>query len=212
MNALAAAEARLVAAGVLKPVGVCSVGGCDNKKVARGWCGKHYQRWAKYGDPAHPTQIRGDDESRFWSMVDKGGPGDCWLWSGGKTTNGYGQFFTGGVTVGAHRYAYELMVGPIPEGMQVDHRCHNEDQSCGRGTECLHRRCVRAFDHLRLASPRENVLAGRTVPAANAMKSECKRGHLFDEENTYWIPSGGRECRACKKWRAARRRLTRVRS
>lgn len=60
---------------------------------------------------------------RFWRKVDK--TGDCWLWTGARNGNGYGRFSIGGRGSSpalAHRVAYELVVGPIPEGMQIDHR------------------------------------------------------------------------------------------
>lgn len=63
-------------------------------------------------------------EERFWAKVDRtGGPEACWLWSG-KVNNGYGEFCTGGAKwERAHRVAYELVVGPIPAGLCVCHRC-----------------------------------------------------------------------------------------
>lgn len=57
-------------------------------------------------------------EERFWLKVDKSG--DCWLWKAGRDTNGYGAFERNT----AHRTAYELSVGPIPDGLEIDHLCH----------------------------------------------------------------------------------------
>ena len=57
---------------------------------------------------------------RFWAKVDKGI--FCWDWLGGKS-NGYGRFWVEGRLVQAHRWAYETMVGPIPEGLTLDHLC-----------------------------------------------------------------------------------------
>lgn len=63
-------------------------------------------------------------EERFWEKVDKGS--DCWVWVGAKTLSGYGTFCpTTRVWQPAHRFAYELEVGPIPEGLQLDHLCRN---------------------------------------------------------------------------------------
>lgn len=59
---------------------------------------------------------------RFWSKVDKRGPNDCWLWTAGKQTKGYGQFWLG-AKVRAHRVSWEMVNGPIPAGLCVLHRC-----------------------------------------------------------------------------------------
>jgi hypothetical protein len=67
--------------------------------------------------------IRGDDEARFWSYVTK--TEGCWEWKGAKDGDGYGHLGVAGSVVGAHRYAYELLVGPIPEGLHLDHLCRN---------------------------------------------------------------------------------------
>lgn len=62
---------------------------------------------------------------RFWKKVERSGADECWLWAGCKI-KGYGQFLRGGgQRVYAHRFAYELARGPIPEGMLVLHRCDN---------------------------------------------------------------------------------------
>ena len=67
------------------------------------------------------------DIARFWSKVDmSGGPDACWLWTGSRGTDGYGQFTVGGRTArlrGAHRFSYTLAHGPIPEGHFVCHSC-----------------------------------------------------------------------------------------
>lgn len=84
------------------------------------------------------------DLDRFWAKVDKSG--ECWEWTASRTHNGYGEFRVwreGKYTlIRSHRLAYVLTHGLIPEGMQIDHICHN-------------RACVNA-DHLRLATPRQN--------------------------------------------------------
>lgn len=125
----------------------------------------------------------------FWRRVNK--TESCWLWTGKKQTDGYGQYTPtmDGIRRfwSAHRVAYELMVGPIPNGLQVDHLCRV-------------RLCVNP-DHLEAVTQTENVLRGVSFAAVNADKTHCSRGHEFTPENTYRRPSGNRDCRACLRLR-----------
>jgi hypothetical protein len=121
----------------------CSIEGCENPHTARGWCGMHCERWRRYGDPlvlvgkGRPTT---DALERFWSKVVS--TDDCWLWTAkGVDLNGYAKFWMPTKTWRAHRFAYEEFVGPIPEGMVLDHICHT-NSDCAGGPSCLHRRCV----------------------------------------------------------------------
>lgn len=116
--------------------------GCGRRARARFLCSAHYQRWAKYGDPlaGNPLRIIGNIEARFWARVDK--TDTCWLWTGGGVTR-HGYFY-GRLTVGrrqvlAHRYAYELLVSPIPEGLELDHIC--------RVTRCVNPTHVEPVTH-----------------------------------------------------------------
>ena len=121
-------------------------------------------------------------EERFWPKVRK--TDGCWLWEGSKTF-GYGKIGPGARAlspVAAHRVSYELLVGPIPEGMELDHLCRVPA-------------CVRP-DHLEPVTHTENVLRGIGASAVNARKDHCKRGHPFDAENTLHV-SGTRRCRTC---------------
>lgn len=93
--------------------------------------------------------VASDEAERFWSKVDQSGT--CWLWMGGVTSDGYGRFvLTSGRIVRAHRYAYELLVGPIPDRHTVDHLVA-PDGAC---TSTL---CVRAPDHLEAVTNSENL-------------------------------------------------------
>jgi len=66
-------------------------------------------------------------KSRFWSKVNKKGPDECWEWTGSKYINGYGSFNIGNNTIrGAHRIAYTLVKGPIPDNMYICHTCDNK--------------------------------------------------------------------------------------
>lgn len=129
---------------------ICSIDGCEGPTVARGWCDKHYRRWRKHGDPLVTKRIIGDDEARFWSYVRKAGPDECWQWigaiCGAPRGPGYGHLNIGGRPVMAHRYAYEQSIGPIPDGLVLDHRCRNQH-------------CVNPA-HLEPVTQRENVHRG----------------------------------------------------
>lgn len=84
--------------------------------------------------------------ARFDKKVDRHGEHDCWLWTGAVQSRGYGSFGFGprGATQSflAHRLAYHWFVGPIAEGMTIDHVCHNLDRTCVGGVDCIHRLCV----------------------------------------------------------------------
>lgn len=63
---------------------------------------------------------------RFWNKVDKAGLNDCWLFTGAKSEKGYGRFWYSATKyLRAHRLAYVLAKGPIPEGMEIIHSCDN---------------------------------------------------------------------------------------
>jgi hypothetical protein len=126
------------------------------------------------------------EEERFWVYVDKSPLTGCWRWMGYTQPDGYGRFRSAaGRTVSAHRFAYEMLVGPIPEGLTIDHLCRI-------------RPCVNPA-HLEPVTHRENVLRGETVTAANAAKTHCAQGHAYDEANTYTDAKGSRHCRSCNR-------------
>lgn len=143
-------------------------------------------------------------EERFWSKVDK--QNECWIWQG-SATNGYGAFaLTHSTIVLAHKFSYEWLKGPVPDGYQVDHLCHNLDISCEGGVTCLHRRCLNP-DHLEAVLPAVNRARGITArPNAGRHWSErthCGHGHEYTAENTYIRLRNGkfwaRSCRTCNR-------------
>lgn len=131
----------------------------------------------------------GELGARFWCKVDGADRDGCWTWTAGVNTHGYGQYWVKrGRLMVAHRMTYLALVGPIPEGLQLDHLCRN-------------RRCVNPA-HLELVTSRENTLRGEGVAAACAKKTHCPQGHPYDLENTYWYRRK-RYCRACGRARDA---------
>jgi hypothetical protein len=131
--------------------------------------------------------ISASDFTRFISKVDiKYGDG-CWEWLAGKNTYGYGVFGIGRKTYLSHRVSFEYFCGlKIPKGLVTDHECRNPS-------------CVRP-DHLRIVTRGINVIENSNSKSAlNSIKTHCKRGHEFTEDNIYHIPTGGRHCRTCRK-------------
>lgn len=137
-------------------------------------------------------------------------PNGCWRWTRPLRSNGYADFFYEGKSRRAHRVAYEHFSGPIPDGLEPDHLCHTNDLSCAGGWDCPHRACVNP-EHLELVTRRVNALRGRSAAAANSAKETCKRGHPFDDANTYYPSTGGRQCKACRAERSREMEATRQR-
>lgn len=119
----------------------------------------------------------------------------CWMWQGKKWHNGYGAFYVGGgrsgpKVIGAHRFAWEMVNGPIPDGLEIDHLCKT-------------RACVNPA-HMEVVTHAENMRRAtgwKKVPATH-----CKYGHPFDEENTTFLPDGKRACRTCQRERMRKHR------
>lgn len=100
--------------------------------------------------------------------------GDCWEWKGWVDRDGYGRRGWNR----AHRFIYERLVGPVPQGHDLDHLCRN-------------RLCVNP-DHMEPVTHQENCR--RSFPAK---KTHCRNGHLYDAKNTYVAADGARFCRIC---------------
>ena len=135
-------------------------------------------------------------EQRFWDKVgDHSDPNACWLWHAGTIKSGklrYGQININNRCVLAHRFAYELLIGPIPKGMTLDHV---------KARGCSSTLCVNPA-HLEVVTLKSNILRGEGPWAINARKTHCKRGHQFTKENTYRRPDGTRYCIACGRERS----------
>lgn len=128
----------------LRGENVCGVDGCENPYRCSGYCDLHYRRWMTSGDPLAVSFIKGDDHARFWSKVAV--TPSCWLWLGMVDRDGYGVLEVSGRFTRAHRFAYEALIGPIAEGLHLDH-VH------ARG--CRQKNCVNPA-HLEQVTPAEN--------------------------------------------------------
>ena len=130
-----------------------------------------------------PTLLDGVPEA-FWSRVEASAEG-CWIWTGSRTSAGYGNLrLPGGGFDYAHRVAYSALVGPIPEGLVLDHLCRV-------------RNCVNPA-HLEPVEHAVNVRRG--AGTYGPLKTSCKRGHdMTDPSSVYRTPAGHARCRECAR-------------
>jgi len=125
------------------------------------------------------------------------GPDGCWLWTGPLNANGYGRVFLRGRWWLSHRMMHELLVGPVGRDRVTHHRCRNS-------------RCSNP-EHLKSATQSDNIAedyAARGTDRPRRLRSCCKNGHKFTEENIIWRRTRGRLTRLCRICRdaTARRR------
>lgn len=129
------------------------------------------------------SDSRVEPEVRFWSRVDK--TETCWLWTGPVNRQGYGQFsYSKSKTIRAHKFAYEQTVGPVPEGLTLDHVW----------PRCTHKNCVRP-DHL------EPVTRGDNVRRWAATITHCPQGHSYAEHGVTRQHPKGWTFRVCRRMR-----------
>lgn len=145
-----------------KSTRVCSLPECGGKHYGKGYCGKHYQRAVKHGDTEtvlcrQPVPLA----QRLSELIEI--VGDCWLWTETQLDNaGYGRVSIGGKTREAYRAVYEELVGPVPEGFVLDHKCHV-------------RRCVNP-GHLQPVTRKQNM---ENRKGANGNSQSGVRGVFF---------------------------------
>ena len=150
----------------------CSFQDCDASAVTKGLCSGHYSQMQR-GKSLRPIRRYASFEERFWARVDTNGPHGCWNWTG--TTHvrcGYGMVSMGSAEAGkayAHRVSYQLVRGDIPEGVIIDHQCHN-------------RKCVNP-DHLRLSNLKLN---NENRAGANKNSTSGVRGVYPNSKTGRW--------------------------
>jgi hypothetical protein len=132
-----------------------------------------------WGDPRLPD--------RFWDKVAPCPVSGCWLWLGALSDNGYGVFAkTKREIRKAHRVAFEALVGAVPAGLDLDHRCRV--------------RCCSNPAHLDPVTRAENLRRSPITAHSRKFATHCKRGHEFTPENTGGL-GRARYCRACERMR-----------
>jgi len=125
------------------------------------------------------------DLSKIFDHVRKD-ENDCWLWLNGYNSAGYGVVWDGKKQQLAHRISYVQCIGSLNKNLYVLHRCDN-------------RRCINPA-HLFVGSHKQNMEDMQNKSRHfNSTKDVCKHGHLLNEENTYVLPDGHRQCKQCKK-------------
>lgn len=176
---------------------ICIYPDCTATPRARFLCSRHYAQALKSGNPPPRMSNFGKPAiDRFNEKVER--TATCWLWVGGKSTAGYAAFSADGINYG-HRWAYVHFIGPIPEGMVLDHLCRV-------------RHCVNPA-HLEVVTNEENIARGEAhlnAARAAARLTHCPHGHPKNEKNTYrrYNKKLGRwevVCRPCRNARLRRR-------
>ncbi len=141
------------------------------------------------------------EQARFQRLLSRQANG-CWMWTGEGNNDGYGLFRPGPgkPRYMVHRWSYEQHKGTIPDGMQIDHKCHSDDTACPGGRDCQHRRCCNP-DHLEAVTPSENTLRQRHHERS---VTHCPKGHPYEGDNLIVGKDGKRKCRECDRARKRR--------
>jgi hypothetical protein len=187
----------------------CGIEGCGRRHKGHGLCDMHLQRRRLTGTAAAPRgkEVIGYDSigRPIWRRVEDpkakllaravAAHGGCIVWTGSKNDRGYGHIDVNGQRQYTHRLSYELHVGPIPDGLVIDHLCRN-------------RACLNPH-HLEPVTQGENTRRGE-----RAQRTHCPQGHPYDEANTYVKRrvngAAHRNCRECSREQGRARYATRT--
>lgn len=131
---------------IVKESRTCDIPGCGRKHRSKGLCNLHYQRQLQKNKPKTKAELMAKArprtvEEKITSYIKK--DGNCAVWMGQRDVQGYGRTMSNGKAVMAHRYIWEHHNGPIPEGLEIDHICHNAS-------------CVKV-EHLRVVTRQQNA-------------------------------------------------------
>lgn len=152
----------------------CTISGCNREHYAHGHCEAHYARVRRLGDARAAIPVKdlfASPEEAFAACTER--QGDCLIWTGDHSAYGYGRITVDGKRTGAHRYSWSRQHGQIPEGMYVDHICHN-------------RACVNP-EHLRLATAEQNTWnrSGAASHSSTGVRGVRRRGAGYAASLTY---------------------------
>ncbi|WP_074133296.1 HNH endonuclease signature motif containing protein [Mycolicibacterium houstonense] len=162
---------------------------CAEPPKTRGYCRIHYFRALRSGKIEKLPALT--IKQRIEANIRRSTSSSCWEWTG-TLVNGYGQISVSGKRVGAHRVSYEAFVGPIPDGLHIDHLCRNPP-------------CVNP-QHLEPVTPGENSRRGALYPSLRGIRGCKKHGQADGFVGVYWSKRDncereGWRCRICQRVR-----------
>ena len=167
--------------------------GLITKSVVDEWVSIHFPKHSREREALNGTSRPENVLPRLLSGLIINSKTKCWTKPGRTNSSGYVVLGVGKIATLVHRLSYEMFIGPIPPGLDVEHTCDNK-------------RCINPF-HLEAVTRDENLHRSKHTQASkNSRKTHCKRGHPFDDANTYLAPDGYRRCRACQRERRRRKR------
>ena len=159
----------------------CSIEGCGRSVYARAVCRGDYDKMRKRGEiPPVPPPA----ERLAARLVEQ--PNGCIEWTGCVDGDGYGNIRVNGKNMLTHRFAWELVNGPIPMGLGVLHHCDNPP--CCNVERCL-------FLGTQTENAADMVAKGRS---RGQNITHCPQSHEYTPENTYVDPAGRRRCKTCR--------------
>ncbi|GGU91154.1 hypothetical protein GCM10010275_30320 [Streptomyces litmocidini] len=177
----------------------CTIQIPAHQRLRRKMCNRCYCAWV--ANPSNASKVRRLNRPILERVNERTAAqsNGCIHWTGSLNEHGYGRISIKKEMHLAHRVVYQEVVGPLPDGVMLDHTCHNLDESCGGGSGCLHRRCVNPA-HLEPVTNVENQERSKNTHAGRRILMDtCIRGHRYTPETTYIDANGHRSCRTCAR-------------